>query len=278
MFYKNLYVQSFNFVRSIIFPPNCLICNEYLNNKKKIKLTKNLLNEDISYVFKKLFNNLICDKCSSKFEIIEKPFCTKCGTPFKNKEIKEHICPSCQREKTKINIKRAFLLYEGNSKKLIHMLKYRDKSALFYPTSFMLFYLFLNNQEIYNKTDIIIPIPLYISKEKKRGYNQSYQVVRYFEKFNRELQIDKKIDVDIKSLIRTKKTKSQINFKTKDRIKNVQNAFLVTDKKAIKGQNILLVDDVYTTGATAEEAAKTLLKAGAKEVNMLIISKASEYI
>ncbi len=278
MFYKNLYVQIFNFIQNIIFPPQCFICNTYLDDTKKIKLTKSLLNEDISYVFKKLFNNLICDKCSSKFEIIKKPFCIKCGTPFKNKEIKEHICPLCQRKKTKINIKRAFLLYGGNSKKLIHMLKYQDKSALFYPTSFMLFYLFLNNQEIYNKTDIIIPIPLYISKEKKRGYNQSYQVVRYFEKFNRELKIDKKIDVDIKSLIRTKKTKSQINFKTKDRIKNVQNAFLVTDKKAIKGQNILLVDDVYTTGATAEEAAKTLLKAGAKEVNMLIISKASEYI
>ena len=113
------------------------------------------------------------------------------------------------------------------------------------------------------KIDIIMPIPLHPRRLEKRGYNQVRCACRGIGK--RSL-----IPVDEKNLKRRKNTKPQKELNHRERQKNMKNAFIV--RKKLKEENILLVDDIYTTGSTIEEAAKELKKAGAQNIFFLTIA------
>jgi ComF family protein len=105
-------------------------------------------------------------------------------------------------------------------------------------------------------------VPLYTKRQKKRGYNQS-------ELLSNELSKLIGISVSHNNLIRIKDTITQTNLSFKERQKNLESAFEIKDKKEVKDKNILLIDDVLTTGATADNCAKILKKAKAKGVYVL---------
>ena len=113
------------------------------------------------------------------------------------------------------------------------------------------------------KIDIIMPIPLHPRRLEKRGYNQAGVLA---EALGKKLGIP----VDEKNLKRRKNTKPQKELNHRERQKNMKNAFIV--RKKLKEENILLVDDIYTTGSTIEEAAKELKKAGAQNIFFLTIA------
>jgi ComF family protein len=115
---------------------------------------------------------------------------------------------------------------------------------------------------------VLVPIPLIKKKLKWRGFNQSEEIARELSNFF-------KIPIISDCLIKIKETKDQVELSEKERKENVKGVFFVKNSKKIAGRNILLVDDVFTTGATMEEAARVLKEAGAKKIVGIVIARAS---
>jgi ComF family protein len=115
---------------------------------------------------------------------------------------------------------------------------------------------------------VLVPIPLDRKKLKWRGFNQTEEIAR-------ELSSLLKIPLMVDCLIKIRVTKDQVELSEKERVENVKGAFFVKNKGKIKGKNFLLVDDVFTTGATMKEAARVLKEAGAKKIVGIVVAKAS---
>ncbi len=124
----------------------------------------------------------------------------------------------------------------------------------------------LKNNEYKKKIDLIIPVPLHKNDLKKRGFNQSVLLGRvigdYFS-----------IPVEKRVLIKKKLTPFQVNLSKKEREKNIIKAFAVERPEEVKYKNILILDDIFTTGSTVEECAKELIKAQAKNIFVLTLAR-----
>jgi ComF family protein len=119
-----------------------------------------------------------------------------------------------------------------------------------------------------------MPVPLHNRKLKMRGFNPSLLLVRHWTLFASELKINMPIIPVVRDVLeKIRWTEPQTGLARKKRIKNVKNTFSINDSSKIEGKRILLVDDVYTTGATANECAKVLLKSGALHVDVLTLAR-----
>lgn len=129
---------------------------------------------------------------------------------------------------------------------------------------------FINkNKKVYSKLyfyDIIMPVPISKKRKKVRGYNQSLLIAKEMAKIY-DLKLKKNI------IIKTKNNMVQSNLNKKDREANVVNAYKIIETKEITNKKILLIDDIFTTGATVNECSKTLKNAGAKKIDILTIAK-----
>lgn len=204
----------------------------------------------------------LCPKCWSKLQFIKEPFCKKCG------RILEYESEQCLRciafDKFFFDNTRSILMYNDISSKLILRFKHGDdlNIAIFFAK------LIVNLSDgILSNIDLIIPVPIHWTRLIYRKSNQSAVLAFYVSKLS-------KIPFFTNILKRIKKTKPQqasIQF----RKSNVKNAFSVNKKKSklLINKNILLIDDVFTTGATLNECAKTLKKYGAKNINVVTIAR-----
>ena len=125
------------------------------------------------------------------------------------------------------------------------------------------------------KFDLILPVPLHTKKLRKRGFNQSYLLIRSWKSISNlpatELSTNP-VATDV--LIKSKATLPQTGLGRQQRLKNVKGAFRVLTPHKVKAKKVLLIDDVYTTGATVNECARVLLKAGAERVDVLTVARA----
>jgi ComF family protein len=115
---------------------------------------------------------------------------------------------------------------------------------------------------------VLVPVPLSKKKLKWRGFNQAEEIAKELANFL-------KIPLISDCLNKIKETKDQVELSEKERRENVRGVFFVKNREKIVGRNILLVDDVFTTGATMEEAARVLKEAGAKKIVGIVVAKAS---
>jgi ComF family protein len=175
------------------------------------------------------------------------------------------MCPSCL--KKKLHFDRAFspCVYEGAIKELIHEFKYKNKDYLGSVLSKPM----INFIEEYNLPmeylDLIIPVPLHSTRLREREFNQAEVLSRYIAlEYNKEISND--------TLKRNRNTRTQTDLETNERFLNVRGSFSLTKDKNIRGKNILLIDDVLTTGATSSEAASVLKDAGAGIVFVLTLA------
>ncbi len=137
----------------------------------------------------------------------------------------------------------------------------------------LLFETFLH-QYARSKIDLIMPVPLHKKKLRERGFNQAYLLIRNFVKlYQYSFDQPPSWEIDTISLARIKRTQPQTGFDIEKRKANLKNAFKVVKKKIIYDKHILLIDDVFTTGATCNEAARVLLKHGAKKVDALVLAR-----
>jgi len=228
-------------ILDILFPPVCLNCEKTLADSEK--------------------DAGICAACLSKIIIHTTLFCPVCRARLpENKKI-------CHKGS-------AYLLgaaadYDGAVKNIIRHLKYKSWSRLKNPIGDIL-RIYLKNlklNELKLKNYLVIPIPLHKNRERERGFNQAELIGKIIADCL-NLPLEKNI------LTRTKETKSQADLKNWDQRKNnLAGAFQIGTGKNINKKNIILVDDVYTSGATINEAVKTLRLAGAKKILVLVLAK-----
>lgn len=148
--------------------------------------------------------------------------------------------------------------YDDTIKRCIHLFKYEGKLQMVNLLG-KLMVDFANKNINAHEIDLIVPVPLHPKKLRERQFNQSEVLASYLAK-----RLNKKIAKD--KVKRIKYTMPQTELKRDERIKNVDGAFLAKDGHDLKGKTILLIDDVFTTGATLHECAKALKNAGAKKV------------
>ncbi len=223
------------------------------------------------------FGNFFCIDCiDQSFEAFKPPFCEKCGQSFgytDYTQTQNHFCEECLKTSNDIGKVRAGSRYSGIVRESIHFFKYQKKLGLAAPLEKIIFSGF-NKYFSSSEIDIIMPVPLHASKLRQRGFNQSFLVVKNFKKILERNNISSQLEIDLYSLKRVKKTDPQIQFSAEQRKENVKDAFKVVNTEKIKNKKILLVDDVFTTGATSTEAASALLCEGALSVDVLVIARA----
>jgi len=233
-------------IAEIIYPATCNACKTKLKNKPTI-------------------DNFVCLECWQKAKRNLPPFCYRCGRHLNANNLTKNICPSCVKREHYFD--RAFspCVYEGIMKKLIYEFKYNNKDYLGLPLSkFMIDFIKEYSLPI-ELMDFIIPIPLHKSRLREREFNQAQLLSNYIAAEFKRIILPG-------ALKRIRNTKSQTELSDKERLSNIRESFSVDDGHDMKNKNILLVDDVFTTGATTSEAAFTLKEAGANIVFVLTLA------
>ena len=217
----------------------------------------------------------LAKKLTKKLEsIVFPPWCAICGKLNSKK-----CCKDCEKRinsQLNLNIENKagyyferhmyLFKYKNEIRNLILDYKFRDKSYLY-----ELFAKIITKNEkicgILEKYDIIIPVPIHKKRKKQRGYNQSELVARQISKNIANLQLENK------AFIKIKNNKPQSTLNKKQRKQNVKNVYKLENKGKIENKNIVLFDDIYTTGNTANEIAKILKQNGANKILVLTIAK-----
>lgn len=195
--------------------------------------------------------------------------CAICGDPFSGAG-PDHLCHRCLSRRPSFGVARACTIYRagdsdaGPLARAIHRYKYTPDIALA-PTLGRL--LAKRTPGFTTAYDLIIPIPLHINRLRWRGFNQAQLLARPLARM-------RGVPIDPFAVERSRATTPQVELDVAARRRNVIDAFRVPDARRVRGRSILLVDDIYTTGATANECTRTLRRAGAVHVDVLVLARA----
>ncbi len=200
----------------------------------------------------------VCGFCN---KICKNELCNKCKMKIIQHQIDIVIKPENKYFKELISI----LKYEGIIRDKILQYKFEDKAYIYKTFAKIV----LKNKKVcglLKKYDIIIPVPIHKKRKLQRGYNQTQLIAK---------EISKNIDIKFCNnvLVKNKNTIAQSKLNKNKRKQNIKGAFKALNVQNIQGKSVLLFDDIYTTGSTANECSKILKEAGAKTVGVLTIAK-----
>lgn len=210
-----------------------------------------------------IFNDnqyLTCCNCLKELHRIEKP-CEKCGNALHENDLAK-VCNSCKGKNLYFEQAIAPFEYKDKISTAVQNLKFSNAKYLAKPLA-----KFLDAEipKLKYKPEIIIPVPMHKNKKKIRGYNQCELLAKELSKFS---NIETSFDV----LYKIKDTKEQVKLDFNERQNNLENCFVIKNKAKIKDKVVLLIDDVYTTGATVRNCARKLLEGSARKVVVLTIA------
>jgi len=217
-----------------------------------------------------LMSDYMCPACIRSMAAVESPICVCCGLPFKSRQGDDHLCGDCMESPKRFRRARAPLVYEQVMARLVHCFKYQGKIQLAEPLAGLLQATFQQCWE-QGSIDIIVPVPLHLKRLRTRGFNQAYLLVRNW-KARGGRRPGHRIERD--ALVRKVATLPQSALGRTQRAVNIKNAFTLVRPDKIIDKRILLIDDVYTTGATVDECARILLQSGAAHVDVLTLARA----
>ncbi|MBA4394735.1 MAG: amidophosphoribosyltransferase [Desulfobacca sp.] len=227
---------------ALLFPEKCPFCRSLLS----------IGAEDIPG---------LCPPCAQDIQWIRPPFCPRCGRPFQ-RGTDSHLCSDCLRQKHFFDWGRAAVCYQGVMAEAIQRFKYKGDINLADPLGW-----FWNPIPLEGLSfEAIIPVPLHPSRLRERGFNQALLLGKILGRIHQK-------KVLAKGLRRIRNTVPQVQLDHSQREKNVRGAFVVRKPQEIIDKGLLLVDDVFTTGATVNECAKVLKKTGAREVFVLTLAR-----
>jgi ComF family protein len=240
---KRLHKEICNGFTELIFPAEglCPVCQQEKSNGQRIG--KN---------------------CLAKIALVVPPVCNRCGRPQRLEGYSENLCKQCRETRYYFSEARAVAVYEGSLREILTELKYRYRPELGEVLGKLLVE-WVKLHHNFKDFQLIIPIPINDQKLKQRGYNQAELLAKPLQRY---LGIPLTNDI----IVREKITESQNALCKNERFRNMQGAFRVVAAGRLSGAKILLVDDILTTGATASEAARVLLRAGASEVKVLTVA------
>jgi ComF family protein len=270
----------FRIVQEAVFPPKCLVCAAFFRTADQgrqripIGATENARPAALEDQAQISLANCLCPHCLTELVTVDSPLCPCCGIPFKSRQGQDHYCGDCIATGKKFGIARAPLVYDKVISEVIHSFKYRGKIQLAEPLSELLltaFRFFWDIEDI----DIILPVPLHPARLRQRGFNQAYLLIRNWPSLAaRHPGGDARFRVEREVLIRTLPTLPQSALGRDQRAVNIKNAFELNHRQRVHGKKILLIDDVYTTGATVNECGRLLLDHGAQQVDVLTLARA----
>jgi ComF family protein len=231
-----------------VFPDECRLCEQPLTTFSRIP---------------------VCSACLSLPQPLESElFCRSCRTAFASEHAlnEQGLCVICRQGDASFDFAYSFGSYEGPLKKLIHLLKYGKVEILAAPLSRFLLRALPRDLNF----DHVIAMPMHWRKRWERGFNQADLLgTPVAERFGLRLS---------GNLCRNRYTKSQAGLDEQQRRKNLKGSFSVRRPDQIKGKKILLIDDVFTTGATLRAAARTLKEAGAAHVSVLTLARVDRHM
>jgi ComF family protein len=241
---------NFGWLLDWLYPPRCRFCRERIFGRDE---------------------ECFCPGCRERIRPISHPLCTVCGRPFFDAAGEDHLCGVCLRREPHFLRARAWACYPGEEeenhplREVVQRFKYGRKVSLGKPLGQLMA---SGCAQFFPETsfDLVIPVPLHPRRLRWRGFNQAVILAR-------EVGRLWGLHVDPFILSRSRETPPQTQLSEDERRKNVRAAFVVNQGKSIQGKNLLLVDDVYTSGATVNECSRTLLRAGAKEVHVLTLAR-----
>lgn len=207
----------------------------------------------------------LCAECWGKVHFIEKPFCPILGTPFSYDMGEDIVSAEAIADPPRFDRARAAVLFDDLSRNLVHGLKYRDRTDL---AKMMARWMLRASDGHVEACHAIVPVPLHRWRLLSRRYNQSAELARALAGLSGRPML-------AGALLRRRRTKQQVGLAARQRRENVRNAFVVPERSIadVAGRRIVLVDDVYTTGATVDAATRALQKAGAAEVTILTFAR-----
>jgi len=222
---------------NILFPQSCPICGSSSINHKIAP---------------------ICLGCWQDISPYNGTMCSRCGKPLISDTAT--ICGDCIKDEPPFRYAKSYGLYEGGLEVAIKEMKYHGVKRLSLSLSELLLQLPMPS------VDAIIPVPLHGRRLRERGFNQSALIAKGISKrLHRPLLIN--------TLIRTRYTVPQVTLTAREREKNIKGAFSINNSEDIQGKDIMLIDDVLTTGATVRECSKMLKKAGAGDIYVITLAR-----
>lgn len=216
---------------------NCIVCDEELEEKSKYGL---------------------CPECMQKMQFIKDDICKKCGRIQSNEA---EYCLTCQNHKREFDFARSCVVYDDISKEIVRGIKFGHKK---YFGKYISAFMIDRYEECFaqNHIDFIVPVPLTKKRKRQRRYNQASVIAKGLSEYYN-------IPIMDKLVAKIKTNQEQAKLTGKERENNVIGVYDIVDKDVVKGKNILIIDDVMTTGSTMSEIARILKKAKAKEVYCL---------
>lgn len=207
----------------------------------------------------------LCPECWPAVYFLAEPLCQQCGAPLE--QAQQEPCGHCQASQSPLHQTRAAMLYDDGSRDLVLHLKHADALA---GVPVMARWLQRAGAAQLREANFVVPVPLHWTRLFKRRYNQSAELARALARLSKVAALPD-------ALHRTRRTPSQGGLSRPQRRENVRDAFGVKDRyrSRINGANIVLIDDVLTTGATLEACAAALLDAGAARVDALTLARVS---
>ena len=209
----------------------------------------------------KISTKSICKSCEKKVTYVTEPLCKKCGKPIRYEE--QEYCGDCKEKTSYFEQGKSIWIHSGNVRWSVYQFKYHNRRIYgkFYAEEMKRLY----GEWICQKhIDVIVPIPLHRKRRRKRGYNQAEILAKHLGRLMA-------ITVDTKGVVRIENTKPQKELNHKERKKNLKTAFRISKHWKCR-KNVLLIDDIYTTGNTIDAVAKVLRENGADKVWFLTIS------
>lgn len=212
----------------------------------------------------------LCASCWKRLHFISAPFCRKYAVPFSYATAEDALSPEAYRYPPPWAQARAALQFKDLGVDLVHGLKYGDRHDY---ARLMARLMASSGADLIASADHICPVPLHWRRLVSRRYNQSALLARQIARAGRK-------PFSPHLLTRRKPTRTQVGLTREARERNLQGAFAAaaSGKKQMRDRNILLVDDVMTSGATLAAASRALLKAGAKEVNVLVFARVTDVL
>ncbi len=240
---------------SVLFPSHCRLCQAPLT---RFALTP------------------VCDACLGAIRPFTGPRCAACGERLVSAHVMSErdgavLCLTCLQNEPAFTRASAYGSYDGGLRDLVHLLKYERVRPAAGLLGRMLAEVVADMAEAFGpEPPVVMAVPLHVSKMRQRGFNQSELMARAMLKL-KPAALDAKLNTG--ALMRHRATESQTGLTPPQRRENVKGAFKVARPEQVSGRDILLVDDVFTTGTTVSECARVLRRAGAARVFVATVAR-----
>jgi ComF family protein len=228
----------------LVYPANCAVCGQARPSGGR---------------------SMLCAACLDGLRPLPRPFCARCSLPFDGATTAEFTCTNCANEDYAFERAVCGCRLTGVARECVHRFKY-GRAEWLGPELAGLMIAAARERIAWARVDVVVPVPLFAGRERERGFNQSAWLARRLVKAL-------PVPLSLRNLWRVRDTSNQARLNKQERRENVEGAFKARRPAEFTGRGVVLVDDVFTTGATTNECAKVLRDAGAVSVMVLAAAR-----